>query len=286
MKNLHSHTQFCDGRSTMDDMIRAARETGFSTWGFSPHSPVHIESPCNMRLADVPVYLAEISRLREAYPDIELLAGMEVDFLDENDGPGADAVRDYGLDFVIGSVHFIPDKNGVFHDIDGSAERFVRNLREHFDNDLGYVVRTFWKQSQKMIESGGLDIVGHIDKIAQNASFVVPEIENDAEYRSLAMETINLAISKGLAIEINTKHRDKFGRFYPNPIFWKHILEHGIEMPVNSDAHDTVHLDSGMQEALRMKERILKEISSAVKPRTDRNERETQANGDFNLTDK
>lgn len=34
--NLHSHTQFCDGRASMEEMAAAAMAEGFSHWGFSP----------------------------------------------------------------------------------------------------------------------------------------------------------------------------------------------------------------------------------------------------------
>lgn len=248
-KNLHSHTQFCDGRCTMEEMLASARQAGFTTWGFSPHSPISVESPCNMKHDDVEKYLDEINRLRKLYPEMKILAGMEVDFIDEKNGPASEEIAGYGLDYIIGSVHFIPNKEGKYYDIDGSPERFRKVLEEHFDNDLHYVVRTFWQQTKKMIERGGLDIVGHIDKIALNASKVNPEIEDWPEYRQMAEETIEMALERGLAIEINTKHFRKYGRFFPHPRYWKKILEGGTSMPVNSDTHYSELVKEGMDEA-------------------------------------
>ncbi|MCH5235073.1 MAG: histidinol-phosphatase [Muribaculaceae bacterium] len=250
--NLHSHTQYCDGRSSMEEIISAALEAGFSTWGFSPHAPISLESPCNMKIEDVSLYLKEIERLRKLFPGIKILAGMEVDYLDDDNGPSSPQVKDYGLDYVIGSVHFIPNQEGEFFDIDGSPERFKRILNEHFKGDLNYVVRTFWEQTRKMIAAGGLNIVGHIDKIALNASFVNPEIENDPEYKKMAEETIDLAIKKGLQLEINTKHWEKYGRFFPNPHYWAHIINSGIKMPINSDAHYADRIESGISQAVTL----------------------------------
>ena len=250
-KNLHSHTQFCDGRSTMEEIIRSAYEAGFTEWGFTPHAPINVESPCNMKRENVKDYLGEIQRLRRMFPDIKILAGMEIDFIDENNSPASPYVKDYGIDYVIGSVHFIPNQKGIFYDIDGSPDRFKRILNEFFEGDLNYVVTTFWKQTQRMIEAGGLNIVGHIDKIALNASFVNPEIENTPEYLKMAWETIEMAINKGLSIEINTKHWEKYRRFFPHPRFWKHILEKGIEMPVNTDTHYAECVESGRNEAIK-----------------------------------
>lgn len=254
--NLHSHTQFCDARSSMEEIISSAKKAGFTTWGFSPHGPIPIESPCNMKKVDVEEYLKEVKRLRKLYPELKILAGMEVDYIDENNGPASPSVKDYGLDYIIGSVHFIPNQKGKYYDIDGSPDRFKLTLHDHFENDLNYVVKTFWQQTQKMIKSGSFDIVGHIDKIALNASFVNPEIETDPEYQKLVYDTIDLAIEKGLKIEINTKHRTRYGRFFPHPRYWKHILDSGTEMPVNSDTHYADKVEEGLDEALHEMEKI------------------------------
>lgn len=257
--NLHSHTQFCDGRATMEEMVRAARAAGFKTWGFTPHSPISIPSPCNMREGDVPLYLNEVKRLRKLFPDMEILAGMEVDYLDENEGPASEKVRSYGLDFVIGSVHFIPNQRGEFFDIDGSPERFAQRLRDNFDGDLDYVVETFWSQTCKMLDAGGLDIVGHIDKIAHNASTIRPGVEEEREYKRMAREAIEKAIRHGYDIEINTKQWERYERFFPNPRYWTEIDKRGIRMPINSDAHYTDKVDSGMEKAFELFKKLKNE---------------------------
>ena len=89
--NLHSHTQFCDGRADMEQFVVAAVEQGFSHYGFSPHSPVPIASPCNMAADDVAAYLAECERLQCIYGDkIRLFAAMEIDYLSSEWGPSHD----------------------------------------------------------------------------------------------------------------------------------------------------------------------------------------------------
>lgn len=229
--------------------MQSALRAGFTTWGFSPHGPIGVESPCNMKKEDVPQYLEEVKRLRKIFPEMRILAGMEVDYISEDDGPTLPQVRDYGLDYVIGSVHFIPNQMGEFKDIDGSPERFRKYLQEYFEDDLEYVVKTYWHQVQEMIRQGGFDIIGHIDKIALNASFIDPGIEETQYYSSLAQDTIEMAIESGNAIEINTKHYRKYGRFFPHPRYWNHIKEAGITMPINSDTHYAELVEDGMAEA-------------------------------------
>lgn len=174
---------------------------------------------------------------------------MEVDYIDEENGPASQNIKNYNLDYVIGSVHFIPDQKGTYHDIDGSSERFKRHLAEFFHNDLDYVVKTFWRQTASMLKAGGLDIVGHIDKIALNASSVNPEIEKNPYYKKLAEETINLAIDQGIKIEINTKHWEKSGRMFPHPRYWSQIKAACGELIINSDAHSVDMIETGMEAA-------------------------------------
>lgn len=257
-QNLHSHTQFCDARNSMEEILRSAHEAGFETWGFSPHGPLCIPSPCNMSKESLDDYLKEIDRLRKLFSGMTILAGMEVDYIDEKEGPASIEVKNYGLDYVIGSVHFIPNQRGEYQDIDGSPERFRRYVEEYFENDLEYVVRTYWKQVEKMIEAGGFDIIGHIDKIALNASIMEQDIEETKFYKDLADKVIEKAIKSGKAIEINTKHYKKYRRFFPHPRYWKRILQSGTKMPVNSDTHYAELVEAGMAEA----QKILKEYDS------------------------
>jgi len=42
--NFHTHTQFCDGRSTIREMVDAASDAGFQHLGFTPHSPLMVDS--------------------------------------------------------------------------------------------------------------------------------------------------------------------------------------------------------------------------------------------------
>lgn len=250
--NLHSHTQFCDGRSTMEEIAVAARDAGFEVLGFTPHAPVGIESPCNMSWDDVDSYMAEIERLRATFPDMVILAGMEVDYLDGERNALSPEIASLGLDYIISSVHFVPNRHGVFYDIDGSSERFRMQLEKYFDNDLDYVVRTFWKQTLDMIRIGGFDIVGHIDKIVMNASTVRADIEDDPDYRRLAAEAVYSAAGSGLAVEINTKHFETKGKFFPNPRYWPELVRNGVFLPVNTDVHDADRISSGRDEAIRI----------------------------------
>lgn len=254
--NLHTHTQFCDGHAPMEDFVREAIGLGYTHLGFSPHSPLAIESPCNMAREHVPHYFGEVERLRRHYGDrLRLLAGMEIDYLSQSWGPHITYFRELPLDYRIGSVHFIPTKDGrMYVDVDGRPESFRRKLEEYFEGDLRYVVRAFFRQTREMILAGGFDVVGHIDKIGFNASQVRPGIEEESWYRRLADEVADLAAERGLAVEINTKAYSgpDSGRVFPSRRLISRLKAAGVPMIVNSDAHDPALLDAARHEAFRL----------------------------------
>lgn len=248
---FHSHTQFCDGRANMEDFAIAAVKAGFKHYGFSPHSPVPIESPCNMTFESVEEYLKETDRIKRKYGEaVKFYAGMEIDFLGEQWGPSHEYFKSLPLDYRIGSVHFIPDKHGEMIDIDGSAERFKQNMSLHFDNDIKYVVETFYEESCAMVEAGGFDIIGHFDKIAQNASYYQPGIEDEEWYERLVNRLISIICDRKPIVEINTKSKTAHDRIFPSERHLTKLVATNVPIIVNSDAHEPSLIDASRCYAL------------------------------------
>lgn len=247
---FHSHTQFCDGRASMEEFAVAACEAGFTHYGFSPHSPVPIASPCNMPAESVAPYLHEVDRIKNIYGDrVNFYAGMEIDYLGRDWNPSIEYFQQLPLDFRIGSVHFIPDFNGEYIDIDGSADRFRQNMSLHFRDDIRYVVEMFYSESAAMIEDGGFDILGHFDKISQNALAYLPGIEDKTWYQSLVNDLIRLICDKKPIVEINTKAKAAHGRIFPSERYLPRLVAAGVPVIVNSDAHVPSLIDASRQYA-------------------------------------
>ncbi|MCM1448809.1 MAG: histidinol-phosphatase [Clostridiales bacterium] len=254
---LHSHTEFCDGRAQMEAFAREAVKREFSHYGFTPHSPVPIFSTCNMHRDKVSSFLCEVDRIKGEYGDrVCFLAGMEVDFLGSDWGPSRDYFASLPLDYIIGSVHFIPDSNGEQVDIDGRFDSFARKMKKHFNNDIRYVVEKYFEQSIKMVEEGGFDIMGHLDKIGHNSSMYQPGIEDEPWYMSLADELVDRVVEAGLTVELNTKARAEFGRFFPSDRLLAKLLRTDTFIVVNSDAHVPALIDASREEAYALMERL------------------------------
>lgn len=251
--NFHSHTQFCDGRASMEDMAQAALSLGMEHYGFSPHSPVVCESGANMKSVDVQPYLTEARRIAlELEGQMAIYAGMEIDYLGPGWGAHIPYFQDLPLDYRIGSVHFVRTRRGEYVDCDGKPERFKRYVRDYFAGDLRYVVEKFFDATLEMIGRGGFDILGHADKIGRNASFVDATVERENWYIRWMTEVVDAAIETGVAVEINTKAYAETNRMFPAQRWWKPLIEAQVPLLVNSDAHWPDKITAGRDAALAM----------------------------------
>lgn len=252
--NLHTHTQFCDGHAPMAEFVGKAVELGFDYLGFSPHSPIKFSTSCNMPTDAVDDYAKEFDRLQSLYSGkIKLLKGMEVDFMNDW-GPTDPYFSALQLDYTIGSVHFLPafDDESLYVDIDGSFERFKVKMHDFFHDDIEAVVKYFYAQSEKMVERGGFDIIGHLDKIGLNASLFQPQIDEAPWYDKLVQRLFEAVMDKHLVIEINTKAWHKQQRFFPASKYFQLIKKYDAPCLVNSDAHYPELLNAGREEAIAL----------------------------------
>ncbi|MEG2218293.1 MAG: histidinol-phosphatase [Muribaculaceae bacterium] len=250
--NFHSHTQFCDGHACMEDFVKEAISENFTHYGFSPHSPIPFESPCNMNNDDVTSYFDEVNRLKNEYGSkINLYGAMEIDYIDENWGPSSHYFETLPLDYKIGSVHFIPSDN-EYVDIDGRFESFKIKMDKYFNNDIKSVVEGFYSQSIKMIEAGGFDIIGHFDKIGHNAGHFRQGIEKEPWYEVLVLRTLDAIKERKLIVEINTKAWDDHNRFFPNQRYFDLLKKYEVPLLINSDAHFPLLINSGRDDAMNL----------------------------------
>lgn len=261
LSNYHSHCTFCDGRSTPEDFVKFAISHGFRAYGFSSHSPLPFETFWNMSKDDMPEYLAEISRLKEKYADrLEIYTSLEIDYLDETYNPSITYFQELPLDYRIGSIHFLPLSEHLSEDnmvcIDGASADYKAALDRYFDGDIRKLVTRYFDSTLKMIQAGGIDIVGHIDKIYMNGH-KCEGFSFDADwYQKPFRATLDLIAEKGLMVEINTKNLIKKQQTFPRKEYLGLLKEMNIPVMVNSDCHYPDLVNDGRKEAFN----ILKEL--------------------------
>lgn len=259
LSNYHSHCNFCDGRSYPEDFVRFAVARGFRAYGFSSHSPLPFETFWNMSRDDMDEYLAEIARLKVKYEgQIELYVGLEIDFLDRTYNASIPYFKNLPLDYRIGSIHFLPlspvleERNMAC--IDGAYSEFARTVDAFFEGDIRRMVRRYFEAEMEMVEAGGIDIVGHIDKIYMNGQRY-PGFSLDAEwYRRPLLDLLDFVRERGLMVEVNTKNLVKKGETYPHRQFLGELRSRRIPVMVNSDCHYPDLVNDGRAEGFQLLE--------------------------------
>jgi histidinol-phosphatase (PHP family) len=137
--------------------------------GFSEHSPLPFDNTFSVKSERMPEYVAEIAALKEEFKDrIEILCGLEADFIPGVSETFAVTKRKYHLDYLIGGVHLVghsanPEELWF---IDGPKwEIYDEGLQKFFGGDIRKGVRAFFDQTNQMIEQEEFDIIAHFDKI-------------------------------------------------------------------------------------------------------------------------
>lgn len=252
LTNYHSHCTFCDGRADAEAFIQEAIRQGFYSYGVSSHAPLPFSTHWSMEMADIDAYISRIDELKQKYTSqIEVYVGLEIDYLTEQHHPGIPFFKELPLDYRIGSVHLLEDPNGNLADLDVSSEKFKQKIADRFENDLQGVVIGYFDKLMRMVETGGIDIVGHADKISMNATFCDPHITEQSWYREKVRTYFSLIASKGLMMEVNTKAFSEKGFFFPNQIHFDLLKELNIPLMVNSDAHYPEKINDGRPQALQ-----------------------------------
>ena len=255
--NYHSHCIFCDGHSFPENFIRFAIQHHFRAYGFSSHSPLPFETNWNMSKDNMGEYLEEIRRIKEKYAhQLEIYAGLEIDYLDESYNASSAYFQQLPLDYRISSIHFLPllyplaETNMMC--IDGSFRDFSEKVDLHYGHDIRRLVAHYFQSSCKMVELGGFDIVGHMDKIYMNAQHY-PGFDLHAPwYKNAFLEYLDLIQEKNLMVEINTKNFCKKKELYPHTDFLSYLVERNIPILVNSDCHYPDLVNDGRTEAFKL----------------------------------
>ncbi|MBR6526439.1 MAG: PHP domain-containing protein [Lachnospiraceae bacterium] len=79
--NYHTHTQFCDGKNSPEEIVHEAICLGCPEVGFSGHSYTFFDESYCMTQTGTQEYIAEIRALQEKYRGkIKILLGVEQDY--------------------------------------------------------------------------------------------------------------------------------------------------------------------------------------------------------------
>jgi histidinol-phosphatase (PHP family) len=258
--NYHCHSRFDDGHGELEEYVQAALQKGLRTLGFAGHTPVPFPCTWTIPPALLPEYLQTARRLKIAYAEhLEVLVGLEVDYIPENISATATQVRALSLDFTVGSVHFIGRlAGGELWTADGPVEELEQGVQESFAGDFRKAVEEYYRRMTAMVISNPPDIIGHFDVVKKNNRGDKYFSESSTWYRSTVKQALAAVAASTCIMEINTGGivRNTSGALYPSEWILAESLRRGIPVMINSDAHRPEQLDGYYDEAVS----ILREI--------------------------
>jgi len=258
---IHTHTLFCDGADDVETCCRSAYKKGLACLGFSSHAPIQkktgFRNECNLAEERLEEYINEVLAAKKRWEGkLDIYLGLEVDFIENLTGPTDRDLAELGLDFIIGSVHYVIPPKGEPFTVDHTADAVDRGIKEGYGGDPMGMVEAYLDAEIAMIRAGGFDVLGHPDLVKKNNSLPGKTenrlfSENEKTYREKTALIAAATAKAGIPSEVNTggMNRGKTRDCYPSLPFLRLFRENGVPMIINADAHKAEDLDGHYDEA-------------------------------------
>ena len=238
--NFHTHTVFCDGADSPEELVLEALRLGCPEIGFSGHSPLE-EDTGSMTAQKVLDYCAEIRRLQKRYAGrIRILLGVELDIFSHIDlSP---------FDYVIGAVHYV-EKDGILCAVDDGRDNLIQTVDNVYGGDFYACAEAYYELVGSLYERTHCDVIAHFDLITKyNEGNVLYDPEHP-RYLAAAERALDRLINCPVLLEVNTGAMARGYRSapYPAPRFLQRWLDAGKELIFASDCHDRRFLLHGFE---------------------------------------
>lgn len=235
--SLHTHTNFCDGENSIEEMVQAAISKKYDVIGFTGHAYLKGEGYC-MSLEGTDAYFAEIERVKTLYTDkIQVLNGLEIDYLSD--------IPDRPLDIYVGSVHYV---DRIAYCVDDTPIKLATAIKEFSEGDVKHFIREYYKlivknaqrlYTYKQQHPDTICIIGHFDLIKKHNRDNRYFDENSDWYKEAAIQAAEKCCLEGLVVEINTGGITRGYRDdpYPSDFLLDVFRKNNIEIIETLDAH-------------------------------------------------
>lgn len=243
LTNFHTHSSYCDGAHTPEEIVLAAIEKGFDTIGFSGHGHIYFDPMGSMSKVGTETYIKTVSALKEKFKgQINILCGVEQDYYC--------APLTHRFDYVIGSVHYIC-KDGAYIVVDASADILQSGVNTYYGGDIYGACEDYFKNVGDVVRKTDCNIIGHFDLITKYNEKHPMIDTSHPRYVKAAAEAIEKLIPEDRLFEINTGAIARGLRTspYPDAPLLREIARQGGRVILSSDSHNKNTLDCAFKEA-------------------------------------
>lgn len=248
LTNYHTHTSFCDGANTPEEIVLYAIDRGFDAIGFSSHG--YTEYDLRYCMKDTEGYIAEIHRLKQKYcSKIKIYLGVEED--SHSPLPNREE-----FDFIIGSCHYFL-KDGKHYPFDSTIDHF-KSCLELYSYGIPLMAEEYFSHFCSYLRKYRPDMIGHYDYLTKYDEMLGNIISDSKEYRSIALKHTKDLAQEGFIFEVNTGaiSRGFSSNTYPCEELLRVIKNSNSGVCLASDSHKIETLDACF---IEMK-RLLKDI--------------------------
>lgn len=250
--NYHTHTVFCDGKETPEEIAMAAVEKGFDILGFSSHSMYPFASSWHILPKDFNAYVESVNSAKKKFSGkLKILLGFETDYIPLVSHPDFERYKKLDPDFLIGSVHYVFSEKGRLC-VDYSASLLKEKIDTLYGGDSKKVVCEYFHLEREMLSKCSFSIIGHADLVRKNNSALKMFSENDSWYRKEIKATADAIKRSGVIAEVNTGAiaRGYMEGVYPSDEFLALLREKNVPVTISSDSHSKENLDFAFDKAL------------------------------------
>ena len=224
--DLHNHTTLCNhANGTVEQYIQRAIDLGIDQYSFSDHAPMNFDPKYRMDISQKELYEKWVLDAKEKYKDqIKILLAYEVDYLE---GFMLDEILNAKVDYLIGSVHFLKNKNDMWG---FDNPEFIGVYKS---KDIDTIWLEYFDAIKAMAKTQLFDIVGHFDLIK------VFRFLPKKDIRILANDALKQIKKSNMVLEINPAGlRKPIEETYPSRQLLEVAYEMNIDITFGSDAHE------------------------------------------------